>query len=89
MRRFMRKNASAITSAIVAASLTGGLFALSEPREGSPTFNCAKHGNQLCGVKVDTIPDGPGGVKHVILDFKVNPKGDAFAVVRPFGPGTK
>lgn len=89
MRRFMRKNASAITSAIVAATLTGGLFALSDPPEDSPNFNCARHGNQLCGFKIDKTPNKPGGVTRYVADFKVNPKGDAVAVVRPFGPGTK
>jgi hypothetical protein len=89
MRRFMRKHASTVAAAIVGASLTGGLFALSGPPEDSPRFNCTMHGNQLCGVKVDTLPNRDGGVKRYVLDFKVNPKGDAVAVVRPFGPGTK
>lgn len=89
MRRFMRKNARTAVAAIMGATLTGGLFALSGPPEDSPRFNCTQHGNRMCGVKVDTRPNAPGGVKRYVLDFKVNPKGDAVAVVRPFGPGTK
>lgn len=41
-----------------------------DPAEDSPQFNCAKHGNEACGVSIDPTPnDGRTQVVRYVVQF--------------------
>lgn len=53
-----------------------------DPAEDSPQFNCAKHGNEQCGVSIDPTPnDGRTQVVRYVVQFD---NGKAISI-RPLG----
>lgn len=72
----MRKILGSLTLAVTLLMGVGiGAAVAAGPSEDSPNFNCAMHGNRMCGVLVDTTPNKPGG--KVWYSLKFTSKGTA------------